>query len=622
MFKLGSHQLTAEALLGRSESNKVFSENQISSANSTSTVTLPNNTTVANPFRNLAYPSTGAGYARVFNALLGTFPELAVNNGLPMTFRWRCMICGPREYQTTTDTGRFLLGMDGPMSFISGWDYRLGASQAWSESKSKLGSGYHNFVGLANLINNGTLNPFLLAGESQTAAAVSALDAISARGTSLYGGKYTTSELDATFSGPLFKIPAGDVLMAVGLDYRQEKYKFDGNTNVNTNDINTWIFNAAFDNINALSGVTRNVKAVFSEVVVPISKSLELNLSARYDDYTGFGSTTNPKASLRFAALDTLVFRASYSTGFRVPTFNQLYNGVTESLYSGAGVPDPATCPSGVVSTTAGCTAITFNTLFGGVPTLQPEKSKMANVGVVWQPITEFSATLDWWSIRRDGTIQGNLGITGSNGFIQNYALFTDRFKRNTAGAITQIDTSWLNAGETRTQGLELSLRGGSALMGGRLTAGLDGSYLLEKKSRLVRSSPFGASEIGVFTRSSELGIRWKHTAFVTYGMGPWSGTLRQQYTGSYAGYVPPGVGSAAPLYDPLVKPYTLYHASLSYSGIKNLTLIGGIKNLLDKDPPFANSYDTNTGSGSSWEPRVADPRGRSLVLTAEYKFF
>jgi iron complex outermembrane receptor protein len=43
---------------------------------------------------------------------------------------------------------------------------------------------------------------------------------------------------------------------------------------------------------------------------------------------------------------------------------------------------------------------------------------------------------------------------------------------------------------------------------------------------------------------------------------------------------------------------------------------------VLDTDPPFANSYDTNTGSGSSWEPRVADPRGRSYVLTVEYKFF
>jgi iron complex outermembrane receptor protein len=46
------------------------------------------------------------------------------------------------------------------------------------------------------------------------------------------------------------------------------------------------------------------------------------------------------------------------------------------------------------------------------------------------------------------------------------------------------------------------------------------------------------------------------------------------------------------------------------------------VKNLLDKDPPFSAAYDSNTGAGSSWEPRVADPRGRSYTLQVDYKFF
>ena len=32
-------------------------------------------------------------------------------------------------------------------------------------------------------------------------------------------------------------------------------------------------------------------------------------------------------------------------------------------------------------------------------------------------------------------------------------------------------------------------------------------------------------------------------------------------------------------------------------------------------------NYDTNTGAGSSWEPRIADPRGRAFTLSVEYKF-
>ena len=60
----------------------------------------------------------------------------------------------------------------------------------------------------------------------------------------------------------------------------------------------------------------------------------------------------------------------------------------------------------------------------------------------------------------------------------------------------------------------------------------------------------------------------------------------------------------------------------MNYTGFQNLTLTAGVKNLMDEDPPFAITYDSNTGAGSSWEPRVADPRGRSFTLMATYKFF
>jgi iron complex outermembrane receptor protein len=308
-----------------------------------------------------------------------------------------------------------------------------------------------------------------------------------------------------------------------------------------------------------------------------------------------------------------------------VPTFNQLYNGITESPNTGAGVVDPFKCPSGVVNTTPGnaCNAITFNTLFGGKPDLGPEKAKMSNVGFVWQPIPEFSGSVDWWDIKREGTIQ-SFGLTT---ILQNYQLFPQNFIRDASGNIVQIDTRWVNAGETRTKGLELALRGNTPFMGARLSAGLDVSYLTEKKSKLLSTSPYGASEVGVFTRSSDLGIRWKHTAFVTYGRDAWSGTLSQVYRGGYAGYVPPGVGTGTGQFIPTnwdynVKSYQTWNLALAYTGIKNMTLGFTVKNLFDKDPPFANSYDTNTGSGSSWEPRVADPRLRSFLMSVEYKFF
>jgi iron complex outermembrane receptor protein len=65
-----------------------------------------------------------------------------------------------------------------------------------------------------------------------------------------------------------------------------------------------------------------------------------------------------------------------------------------------------------------------------------------------------------------------------------------------------------------------------------------------------------------------------------------------------------------------------IYNFSVSYTGlIEGLRLTAGVRNVFDTDPPFAITYDSNTGAGSSWEPRVADPRGRSYVMGAEFTF-
>jgi iron complex outermembrane receptor protein len=70
------------------------------------------------------------------------------------------------------------------------------------------------------------------------------------------------------------------------------------------------------------------------------------------------------------------------------------------------------------------------------------------------------------------------------------------------------------------------------------------------------------------------------------------------------------------------VKAYSVFNLSVNYTGFKNTTIIAGVKNIFDTDPPFAITYDGNTGAGSTWEPRVADPRGRNFTLTVNYKFF
>ncbi len=63
------------------------------------------------------------------------------------------------------------------------------------------------------------------------------------------------------------------------------------------------------------------------------------------------------------------------------------------------------------------------------------------------------------------------------------------------------------------------------------------------------------------------------------------------------------------------------YDLQTVYSGIKNLTLTLGVRNLFDEDPPY-----TNAGGQvyfqAGYDPGYADPRGRFFYGRVNYKFF
>jgi iron complex outermembrane receptor protein len=270
---------------------------------------------------------------------------------------------------------------------------------------------------------------------------------------------------------------------------------------------------------------------------------------------------------MRWTPTSNLLVRGAYSTGFRVPTFKQQFDPVTEATYAGNDFADPATCsgPYRVDPTRPGCAALpanSFSTVFGGKADLQPEEAKMRSLGLVWQVTPDISANLDWWDIERTGTIQSVSLTTMAN----NYTLFADRFRRDAAGNLRFVDNRWSNAGSTETAGLEFGARGNFAVPKGRLIAALDISYLLKKRGRLLANAPMGASEVGAFTRSGDLGIRWKHTASVAYATGPWVTTVAQTYRSGYFDAVLPGVNRANPPanWQPKVEPYTTFDANHS----------------------------------------------------------
>lgn len=620
------HEISFEITGSKADSAKSFSNAQLS-ANATN---LP-----------WAFPRTAANaatYDSVVNAIrsiitsptqLAAFNVRAAQN-LPIAGRWRCIACGPREYETTTETFRAALGIEGPIA--EGWDYRAGASYAKSESSSLLGSGYYfrgtlangaydplapqvagasaGFRGLVGAINSGLLNPFSV---GQSAAGLAALQSISAEGTTLYGGQYEVKQLDYSVSGSLFDVWGGTVQAAVGIDYRKETYSFNGSAAAAA--AAPVIFLAAFDNVNALTEKNREVKAAYAEVLVPLFDGLEITGAVRADDYSGFGTTVNPKVSFKYRPWEPLMFRGSYNTGFRVPAFNQIFNGVTISPNPGNTLVDPTLCPQGTTSgPQPACAAITPESLSGGNLNLEPETSEQFSVGVVIQPSNRFSLSVDYWNIAVDNTI-GTITIPQ---LLANIAAFPDRIQR-TNGLITGVDLRTGNFGSRRTEGLEFTARGAVDAFGGLVTAGLDGTYLLDKREKLLPNLKY-TDLIGIFTFTGDLGLKWKHNAFIGFQNDDIALTFSQIFRDGYKNQALPG-SAARPDYNPRVKDYVIYNATVSLTSIPGFKITAGVKNVFDRDPPFAISYESNSGAGGSWEPRVADPRGRSFTMSVETKF-
>jgi iron complex outermembrane receptor protein len=69
----------------------------------------------------------------------------------------------------------------------------------------------------------------------------------------------------------------------------------------------------------------RDISSAYAELLAPITKTLELQAALRHDRYEGVGSSTNPKLGLCWQPTRMLVLRASASTGFRAPSFSELY---------------------------------------------------------------------------------------------------------------------------------------------------------------------------------------------------------------------------------------------------------------------------------------------------------
>ena len=528
----------------------------------------------------------------------------------PIAYRLRMADWGYRTIENVADNARVAVGIDGD---VGDYSYRAGLGYGQGRGKSSMVDGYADTNKLIAALATGTINPFLRPGEQQTAAAQALIESTKVRGL-LFDGESSVAQLDASVSGPLMKLPAGSLDFAVGIDARQEGYFFSGSQHFTC--VSTFtVANAALPNSvmgcpgNAAAPDTkRDVTAVFAELAVPATKSLQFQLAVRHDRYSGIGNTTNPKIAFKYQPNTTFLLRGSVNTGFRAPTPQQLQLGEVTLNLTGT-FTDPVRCP---VDPTQ-CNKVSQAYRTGGNPSLKPETSEQASLGVVLQPTPSLQLFADAWTVKLEDRIR-SLSPTF---MITNYNLFAGNFVRDANGNVDYIRAGWVNAAESQTTGIDLGLRHDTALAGGRLTTTLDATKMVSHKERLIETAPL--QQFVDKWSATTLYLRWKGRLTAGYKTDAWSLTGAVNYKSSYEDEDRSPYSVNPPL-QRRIESYTTADLFASYTGIKGLTLTVGLINLFDKEPPFTwHNVDGVVGAG--WDPRVADPRGRTLSLAARYDF-
>ena len=535
--------------------------------------------------------------------------------------RRRVAEVGPRTFFQETNTFRIATGLNGHINHK--WDWS--ASVNWGRNTG--------IDGMTNIINLDRVDATLDAancGKTPTSApcgnylgygnlSPAVLDYIHFD-TRDNGGNDQKS-FNAGVTGELFTMPAGAVGFASGFEYRQEKGWRDPDSLIVSGAANT-------NRQDPIAG-EYSARELFAELSVPLLAelpmvdSLTMNAAARYSDYSLFGSKSTYKLGLDWQVIPSLKVRANRSTAFRVPNVPELFGGVSEGNLTTTdpcnswNLQDPNSniyknCQASRVPVGFKQFGPSILTTGGGNVNLEPEDADTFTVGAVWTPSKSVTLTLDYFNIEINNAIETVPGSTklsvcyNSPGLAHIFCSPASFTRDPATGEINFLSSQPANAAQQRVSGIDLGALYDFKAYGWNVALNAD-------VSRLNRFdvTPFPGGETieyaGKITGGQGSYAQWRAATGMTLANGPWSGSYNIQYIGkaddinASAG----DIGARAPS--------VAYHnASVKYAVSRAMTLSLGVDNLLDRAPPYIQSWtDGNTDTmtydllGRRWHVRL-----------------
>lgn len=426
-------------------------------------------------------------------------------------------------------------------------------------------------------------------------------------------------------SGELLQLAGGPLSVAFGASYREEGYR-DANPP-----------GTPFD-----PDISRDVTAVYGEFLIPVIggssalpmvRRLEFSAAVRYEDYSDFGETFNPRFGVFWELVEGFALRSSYSQSFRAPP---LYNVGNSASLGIRGIPDPfytGTQDPRLPPGTVYAAAIFGNKNLDG---LTEETADSFTLGASIDPpsLPQLTLDLSYFDISYEDRIQfiNPFNAPGNPAF----ELFIDRspdpaqmqtlidramadddleffpfifdIDGNPLPVVAEdiqvfFDTGTRNLAIVDIRGMDLSTQYTIDSATGQLVFSFNGSYLFDYK---VAASPevAPADVVDQIYRPVDLNLR---------ASGSWSRDMLTvfaavNYADSYADTLtdpenPIGIDS-----------WTTVDLTLAYGGrdlpgdslFDRLRLSLTVQNLLDQDPPFVATSD-----GLNFDYANATPLGR-----------
>ena len=557
------------------------------------------------------YTNWGAYSAKIANTPGAPGYDLAVAQGFdPAKGAWLLYSgseLGSLSRWYRMDTRRLVLGLKGQLQdWLYNGGYYFSDSSATLEydalaaypNLGKDGSGALNNTALLSPLGGNTAQAQQL---RQTLQGMVTPRVMANQGTNRIQG------VDLKASRSIGELDGKDVLLALGMDWREEKADFDKTLSTSTS-------------VPSYQG-RRTVWAQFAELQLPLPADVEALASLRNDHYSVFGSTTHAKLAAKWTPNPQWMVRGAWGTSFRAPAIAQMQD--TEKIKISSFFYNCTQSLQAVAQTLGGMCPGTnqYAILSQSSSQLKPELSTQQSLGIHFAPSRNHSFAVDYWRI----DMRNKINYMNPDLVLSNPQKYLQNFELNAKGEL-QMFSPMVNVGKTQTSGLDFSWAFRTPTDWGLLTLGLSGTHLLTSRYQLADAEPF-VSDLNTYSsyyRSVVPRLRTRWHAGLAQGSWQWWAVVN--HVGGYDDGASGGMsitqvdtGQVSTLTSHTVPAWWTLDLTAIYQWNAKTSIRVMVENVFNRQAPLDLAMTSSFNFGTN--PLLANVWGRTVNLSFTHRF-